>query len=354
MKQRLLPALMIGCTAALLLGFTPQVWCGDPPKKVEQTLNIDKSKPIDPLSALFLGVEPTPIQRDWRNTARSGKARAGSVVEEVPDSAQTLWRKALWNVTEAMLKGEKPEATGAVTPTFSFFPGSGENTYFWLTVPVPAGLPADAKLIALLRPKNEENSFALGTDKTPFEVRETANGSVAQTARDLPPGSYLLTIGTVGADGKVLLRYAGEQLIVRMPQTDLKASSVILADSLKADAEATQGAFRASGFSVVPRPTRVFKVPDTLRLFYIVAGAGAAADGQPDFDVTYQFHAKQPSGWVKAGRPVALPHRRGAAQAWETDLVPAFPAGEFKVEIQIKDNVGGGVINPEVLFTVTK
>lgn len=357
MVNRLGTRLIQSMAAAVLMLASTVALAADPPPASAAPIDPPARTPtdddgvVDALEALVWNIPATPVAR-----------QSGSAVQqtqEAPDTPiQYPWRAPLDAAIDQLISGVTPAVADAVTPIFHFFPASGDNTYTWLNVPLSQSLDDETKIVARMRPKEGagDTAFSLGTDAIPFSVRQGSNGVVAQAARTLPPGAYLLAVGTTDKDGKLTLRYAGEQRIARMPQGTLKLSSVILADSLTQKADAQQGPFQASGFEVVPRGTTVFKGGDTLRVFFVVLGAGAGSDGKANLDVSYQLYARRNNApWSKAPKPYLLTGRIGAAQAWELPLPASFAGADLKLEIQVKDNISGGQITaPDLLISVAR
>lgn len=342
--------------AVFMLLAAPAALAADPPARKPTDPPVRKPTDddgiVDALEAFVWNIPATPVAR------QSGSAVQQTAQETAEAPSQYQWRAPLDAAIDQLVAGPPPVATDAIVPLFHFFPAEGENTYAWLNVPLSQSLEDGSKIVARMRPKegNSDAAFSLGTDAIPFEVRQASNGVIAQAARTLPPGAYLLAIGTTDKDGKLSLRYAGEQRVARMPQGTLKLSSVILADALTQKADALQGPFQASGFEIVPRGTNVYKVGDTLRVFFVVLGAGAGSDGKASLDVSYQLYARRGgSSWQKAPKPYLLPGRVGAAQAWELPLPASFTGAEIKLEIQVKDNISGGQVTaPDLILSVSK
>lgn len=340
---------------ALLAVILPAVTAGAFAIDIPDRKPTDDDGKIDTLEALVWGVPATPIVRQGGSAAAttvSGASATGEAPLKYP------WIKSLDDALNKAVAGEIPAVEDPLVPILHFFPAAGENTYFWLNVPLPGPLRDGEKVVARLRPKDGsvDASFSLGTEVIPFEVRPTAGGAIAQAARDLPPGAYTMAIGTVAPDGAVTLRSIGEQRIVRMPQEALKLSSVIFAESIEQKTGAQQGPFQASGFVVVPRTSNTIKPGDTLRVFFVVLGASVGADNNPNLDVSYQLYARPGGGdWKKAPTPYLLKARTGSAQAWELPLPEKFPQAEWKLEIVVKDNVSGGQVTaPDLVFKVAR
>lgn len=274
--------------------------------------------------------------------------------EQQAEAARDAWRQSLWQISERVLGGESSGVTNSVEPAWSFFPAEGGATFIWLRIPLAANaIPEGARLVAILRTEGATERY-VGTDDFPFEVRSVSGGGVlAQAGRAIPPGRYAVAVGIAGADGTLAPLFAGEQLVVRVGSDSFRLASVVLAESVQPLQEGGgEGPFRFAGFEVVPRVGSVIRHGETFAIFYQVLGAQVDDQGKAALAITYQFHIKRGTQWVKAGRPIELPNAFGATQAWSADIVPQWPVADYKLEITIKDTRTQGTLNYEVPFSV--
>ncbi|NJN65122.1 MAG: GWxTD domain-containing protein [Acidobacteria bacterium] len=301
------------------------------------------------LSKGQLGDVLPQLSRHFRNV----HACAASA-EQLADQARTAWRQSLWQISDKLLANEDPGVKNVLEPAWSFFPAEGDATFTWLRVPLASKPAEGSRLVAILRSEGQVERF-LGTDEFPFEIRPNVGGGfVAQAARALPPGRYAVAIGLADeAAGTLEATFAGEQILVRLPEDSLRLTSVVLAESVAPlSGDRTEGPFRFGGFDVVPRTKPVIRHGEALAVFYQVLGATTDAAGRASLSITYQFHIKRGTQWIKAGKPVVQPDAFGATQAWSTDIVPQWPLADYKLEITIKDNKTQGTVSSEVPFRV--
>lgn len=315
--------------------------------------NTENPPRVDPLGrcdALTLLFYPdTPCEKP-------APVPADTAEQPAPPAAAYPWQIPLWEATGQVLAGEPVDTGTAWQASWHHYPAEEGATFSSLTLSLDAAPPEDSRIVAMLRPVDSDDALVLGSDDFPFEVRETSDGLVAQAARSLPPGRYAVVAGLAGEDGNLVPRFAGRVLIPRVAADQLRLSEVILADSLRrVGPDEPPSPFHVSGFEVVPRSSNVFHPGESVKIFYIVLGAGGES---VDVDVTYQLYLKNPAnlsaGWIRAGRPQVMAHQEGAVRAWELPIVEQFPATDYRLEIKVRDNASGGTVNGFVEFRVEK
>ena len=171
-----------------------------------------------------------------------------------------------------------------------------------------------------------EDSFRIAT--------VNGGGRVAQGRLVLKPGSFELTV--LVADpvtaGTGIHRAT---FTVPEPTDRLRLSDVIWADEIAAVEYAALAShhepYHVGPFRVIPRISEEFLQGDTLRLFYEVYG------GAPPYRVAYQVEGLDLDGsWVSLGRP-ATAEQAGSGQAWELSTSAAWPAGRYRIRIEVED-----------------
>ena len=333
----------------------------------KQEKKIDPQGRTDALTLLFY--PDTPREDGWKprrppiltgEWGPLGKVEKAAPEQSEPAStAKYAWQKPLWEATETILSDGPSQPEEAWKANWSFFPAEEGTTLTWLTFPLPEPVPEGKHLVAMLRSEDDDQTaLVLGSEKFPFVTKKTKHGLIAQAARSLPPGRYAVAAGLATDDGEFTPRFEDSHIVSRVNTDQLRLSKVILADSLKkldAGSEGAGGAFEISGFEVVPRPTAKLRRGEELTIFYQVLGAGEK-EGQLDLDVSYQLYLVNPknraAGWRKAGRPVVAQHQTGATRAWTLPIAPQYPVTDYKLEVTVKDNAGGGSVSQSVLFSV--
>lgn len=274
--------------------------------------------------------------------------------DEQKMAALVAWRKQLLDIAGQVIVGAKPSVLPGLELTPAFYPAADEATLTVLTVGLDKPLAPGQKVVALMVSKEDTNRFfPFGSEGFPFEIRPVDQGVVAQASRSLPPGQYILTVGLVDEKGDLSLRYAGEQLVVRLAQDNLRLTVPIVAYSLKPNGDA-KSPFTTAGFDITSNPWRTFFSGSSITLFYEVLGAKVNATGKHDLKTTLelQFNSTRSKAWVKVGpfAPIVKPNQEASVQAQEMQFPASWPAGEYKFVIQVVDNTNGATVTQEALF----
>jgi GWxTD domain-containing protein len=282
----------------------------------------------------------------------------GMTEEQRAQQATVAWRQELWDLADGVLAGATPEVDDATEPEWSFFPAEGDATFVWMRLVLDDPVPDGQRVVALLRPDDgTDTAYSLGADDFPFEAREVAGKWIVQSGRSLPPGRYAIAVGFATETGIDKQLFAGEQILVRLPEDSLRMTKVIVADQIQPTEDVgAAGPFVVSGFEVVPRPTDVpVNAGEEFWIFYQVLGAKRDGSGQPDLGLTYTFNFKHPSkGWM------AIPGGKQASTAQSSTIalpltLPAsWPAGEYKIQIAVADKRSEGQATKDVLFELVK
>lgn len=310
---------------------------------------------VDP-AATTISVKPMPVLSATQNWAALFR-KQGCVLtpEQRAAAAAVAWRTTLFDLAGKVLAGEKPEVQNPIDTNWFFFPAEGDATFVALTVPLEQSPEAGGRPVAMLRPEGaEDEAKTMGTTDVPFEVRQVGSGYVAQAVRALAPGRYAYAVGLVAPTGEVTTRAVGEQLIVRMPKDNLRLTSVVLADKLQPlGSDLKTAPFKMFGFDVTPNPARLFHPGSAVTLFYAVLGAGTDAGGKVDLKISYQIFFNRAGTWIKAmQQPVVSPHQLEPVQAREFQIPARWPAGDYKVVVEVADNRSNSQVTQEVQFKI--
>ncbi len=337
-----------------------QTWTFPPADGRTRTARFVKQR----LSWRFAGLDgegavsgPVPFDQARMTLVAAMRGRGCELTAEQKAGLQLdAWRTRLFEVTGAVLAGEKSEKPNTVDPLFHYFPAENDSTFISVTVPLTRPIGADEKLVGTLRPEgSEETAYVLGTEQVPFGVRPLGTGAVAQAVRAVPPGRYALALALLKGDATLEQIYAGEQVVIRMPQDALRLTSVVLADSLApVEGDQSRAPFRHFGFDVVPNTTRTFRAGGTATLLFAVLGATADAEQNLDLKVSYSMFYNDPKrGWYNPfNKPIGV--RLHQAQAVQAQAFPIqkWPAGKYKFVVEVVDNKSGGQVSMEVPFEI--
>jgi|GEM_PF-7101387 len=318
----------------------------------EPEKKIDPQGRYDALTLLFYPDTPRPKPKKTEQTLLPSEPEAPT-----PEFA---WQIPLWEACETLVEEESLDIADPWQPQWNFFPAEAGATLTWLTIPLAEPIPEGKTLVAMMRnADNEEDTKILGSDDFPFRTIQTKNGWVAQASRALNPGRYALAAGWADDEGNFTPRYGDMQLIARVNTDQFRLSRVILAERLtQLEAGAEPGPFQINGFEVIPREDSVLHNGESLQIFYQILGASSNEASELDLDITYQIFLKNPkkkSGpWVAGSQPITSRHVKSAVQGWSLDIVEAYPPTNYKIDITVKDNVGGGTVTHSVKFSVEK
>jgi hypothetical protein len=152
-----------------------------------------------------------------------------------------------------------------------------------------------------------------------------------------------------GSRGEIWVRNA----VVSVPDLSggLSSSSIVPAERF-GPAGSAPGAFQVGSEEVVPKPASAFRRSELLRLYLQVYDAAIdPQNGAPRVDVVFRFY-RTGSGIAKRyGKPFSV---RGAAGASMGLALPIgdWPAGAYRVEVELHDRVGEQRTTAEGRFTI--
>lgn len=171
-----------------------------------------------------------------------------------------------------------------------------------------------------------------------FHVDGSGSERVAQGRLFLDPGTWTLTILVADPEGKSN-GIQHSDLELPAPKAGLGVSDVVLARSLEPVAYASLASYEepylVGSFRVVPLPGRSLHRGDAVNVFYEIYG------GHPPYRVVYRIEGKENDGRFTAlGKPVVLDPAQGA-QGWSLPTGDRWPAGDYRVRIEVTDAAGG-------------
>ncbi len=345
--------------ALLFAGMTMTMgisWAQNDSAEATQELRIDPQGRTDALTLLFF--PDTPHPETTRQAPQIGVQEEVKELtrEELMAQSAYKWQLPLWESSDSFQADEMEKPSDAWDPQWFFFPAEGGATLAWMIVPLKEPLPAGQRLVALLRGEDDGTGKLLGSDDFPFVTRKTNEGLVAASARALMPGHYSVVAGLAEDDGLFTPHLGARQIIARVGTDRLRLSRIILAEKLeKLGEDAPASPFHVSGFDVLPRAENVVHHGEDVTLFYQVLGAKEDDAGQCNLKVSYQLYLKHPSkGWVKPARPVVSDGQTGTVRAWSLPIVAQYPETDYKLEVSVTDNAGGGTVSQSVEFAVRK
>jgi hypothetical protein len=101
---------------------------------------------------------------------------------------------------------------------------------------------------------------------------------------------------------------------------------------------------------VIPKVAPVFPVNGDLALYYQIYNV-AAEGGDPDLLIGYHVYRKRGSQFRKAATVPPVSGVKELVQIYELALT-GWPAGEYKIKVNVTDNSNGTFDAKEVLFHI--
>jgi hypothetical protein len=303
---------------------------------------------------------------------------------------------------EAMVKLVDGVMTGQAGPDAQAFPLGWHNDFLKATegVYVPFIITIDPTAISpgsvvfylrVVKRESEASDAGAAQDKAktvpaaPYayedvwfpDLKRPQSGQKYELARAfaVPAGDYDVFVGVRERtkDKKVTPKSSVLKQPVTVPDFwngELTTSSVILAQSVEplekplSPAEQVEHPYTIGQMEITPALNHTFTKKDELSVLFLVYNP-ALKDKKPDVTVEYKFHQKTADGEKYFNRtpPTVLNadtvppnfdldagHQLVAGQA-----VPlaSFPAGDYRLEIEVQDKLGQKTLTRDVFFTVT-
>lgn len=288
-----------------------------------------------------------------------------------------------------VLKGESMPSANPFELTPSFLKGTDGDTYVPFTLTIdPAQIASSAAVYLYVdepppaeAADEEEEREAVFEDAYFVDVEAGADGMVRLNRAFSAPGGdydvYLAIRESLGEDADDDDREAAPNLLLRtrIPVPDLwtdalQTSSVLIAESVEplseplTPREQIQYPYTLGTTRITPKHDRSFGKQDELSLIMLVYNPRLDAGQMPNVTVEYNFHTVTADGEeffnktnpqefnaqsLPAGFSVAAGHQIVAGQSVPLSL---FPAGDYRLEITVKDNEAGTNVTRNVNFTV--
>jgi len=338
----------------------------------------------------------------------AAQAQSDESDEPGPETLAEWQRNELAGLVDAVgaaVQGELVQTDDLLTFQPSYLKGAGGDTYVPFTVRldpskvnksrvllylfvVPRDRPSVAEPAEPADPAAETASEWF--DGAVFDdaffvdvpVDRTASGEIElQRAFSAPGGdvydAYVAIRDSMGPDAdevalaESIVMMAKEEIeIPDLWNAGLQTSTVIIAESVEpleqplTPEEQVSNPFTLGGTRIVPKQDRDFGQDGEFSLIMLVYNPQLGADQMPDVTINYDFHRRTDAGeeffnrtnpqqfnaqTLPPGFDIAAGHQVVAGQS-----VPlgSFPAGSYRLEITVTDNVLGSGLAREVIFDV--
>ncbi len=167
-------------------------------------------------------------------------------------------------------------------------------------------------------------------------------GAMVFTGRAyLEPGTYEARYAIEDRSRKLLAIRNVTLTVPDIPLGELGASTVVPAERFGPVSDGRSSPFAVGSEEVVPKPGASFRRGEPLKIYFQVYGAARdPAIRRPRVDVTFRFETAGGRRSKRQGNPVAV---RGAAGESMGLTLPVndWPAGDYRVEIDLVDRVSG-------------
>ncbi len=175
----------------------------------------------------------------------------------------------------------------------------------------------------------------------------------------VPPGSYSVFCGIQDPASQELFSLSDRVIVPDFSGDAFTLSSITLAARLEpAEHPSGNDPFLVGRMTVVPKMDPVFKSGSDLAYYFQVYHARFdPGTGQASLDLTYQFFqatALKKTGdpeFSPIGKPVFQEKQPGQVHGYAIPLT-GWPAGEFKVRVQVRDRVADRTAESEARFSV--
>lgn len=293
------------------------------------------------LTSVFLNVDDlkdkeSTFWQSWYATHMTGgRTELGALLDQGTLQAVPSQEEFLIERVETMETYATRDLAASVARYRS--PLSDGSTLVVLTVSIPSEeysvVPA---LVARIVPRDATRSpKVLG--EASFRAEGAGAERVAQARVRLDPGTWSLTLMAADPEGKSNgLRRVPIEIPAEGP--DLRTSDVILARTIEPVPYASLASYDepyiVGSFRVVPRAANEIVRGDTITLFYEIYG------GREPYRVAYGLEGREDDGrFTPLGNPDV---REGAeaVQGWSFPTGPRWPAGEYRVRVEIADAAG--------------
>lgn len=329
---------------------------------------------LDPREGAVLSMPREKALATLKDAERAGEAvaqapqtkPAAAPVEPVPAPKAQALAPGVERLKQAAL-GSDPKAEIGMTTSVRYFKSEDGSTRTVVLIAVKTADVAvgpDGKPRTVLYARLLPEAVA---DAPPVEFLEqelfTAQDDPAEGwikyafAWPLKHRKYELRVAASdGPEGKIATR------VVSLDLPDFKGDSLFLSSITLAKSSAPAAGdpggdqFRVGALRLIPWVKPALGPKDELSFFYDVYNARKdPSTSRPSLDVAYVFEKKEPSGWKKRGRLAeADKHDETLGYTISAEAISQWPAGDYRLTVQVKDKIRSADISSSVEFSVIR
>lgn len=245
-----------------------------------------------------------------------------------------------------------------IVSRLAFFKAADGNTRVQVGASAPAREvyrdlvpPEDAESFLLLyarfNPEDSEDEVIFATnEESPARVRgrdlQKPGARVeAWVGRTLSPGSWRMALGLQDVSTGAVTSYGETIDVPALADRSPSMSSILPVYRL----EETDG-------ETIPEPRVLaeFARSDDFAVYYQVYNL-TERDGRRDFEIHYRFFMRDGATQTPIGNPVVYGGQSGQVHGWSFPLAE-WPPGTYKLEVLVKDTIGGGQARGSLDFVV--
>lgn len=297
--------------------------------------------------AIFAGV-PRPYRRALLDFL------IASVIDFGPPVRDDVVREHPSGEGEGPGSGEDRASAAITHESFFFRAADGRVVTLWI-VTTEAGGAAPYLGAAYVSSSAEAGR---GTDpavvvleRLPGEAGEGREAYVGRVVLD-PGREYRVRFAFTDEARSSLVVRSARFAVPDLGDGPLTASSVVPAESFGPAGPHAPAVFAIGSESVVPRVGGSFRRSETLRLYLQVYGAVVdPAAGVARVDVAFRFEHFRRGKYRKHGRPLRIREASGASLGLALP-VGDWPAGEYRVTVELRDRVSGGETTTGCAFAI--
>ncbi len=198
-----------------------------------------------------------------------------------------------------------------------------------------------------------EGTYTFANDSTiPGNVIQDGENLILLTGVALPPGLYRAKIGILNLPYGIAGNFEIPLAVPNLSSHKPSLSSIVLTSSMEYNEQSPSEFF--GGIFIQPKALPEFHQNENFGIYYQVYHLDRHEEtDRPDFQVIYKFYKKKEDTFHLILPPTVKEHLHHEVQGWTFPL-DKWPAGDFLLELSVKDNISGGSASQTIGFMVKK